>query len=78
MMQVKVNEAKAILPDLMIRAQAGEEIVIAGEGKSGVRLVPVSIATGGQRSFGRFSHMRITGDVLGPLDEDELGHWEGK
>ena len=45
-MQVNMNEAKAILPDLMIRAQAGEEIVIAGAGKSGVELVPVAIATG--------------------------------
>lgn len=77
-MQVKVNEAKTILPDLISRAHAGENVVIAGAGKSGVRLVPVSIATGGQRPFGRFSHMRITGDVLGPLDEDELRHWEGK
>ena len=77
-MRVNVNEAKAILPDLVIRAQAGEEVVIASSGKSGVRLVPVSIATGGQRSFGRFSHMQITGDVLGTLDEDELRHWEGK
>ena len=77
-MQVKVNEAKTILPDLIIRAHAGENVVIAGAGKSGVRLVPVSIATGGRRPFGRFSHMRIAGDVLGPLDENELRHWEGK
>lgn len=45
MTQVNVAEAKAKLSDLLERAVAGEDIVIARNGRPRVRLVPVLVRT---------------------------------
>ncbi len=45
MTQVNVAEAKAKLSDLVERAAAGEDIVIAKNGRPRVRLVPVPVRT---------------------------------
>ena len=42
--QVNMHEAKAQLSQLVARAEAGEEVVIARAGKPAVRLVPVAPA----------------------------------
>ena len=42
MTTVNVHEAKTTLSDLIARAEAGEEIVIARANKPAVRLVPVA------------------------------------
>jgi prevent-host-death family protein len=42
--QVGMHEAKTTLSNLVERAEAGEDIVIARNGKPAVRLVPVSTA----------------------------------
>jgi prevent-host-death family protein len=42
MTQVGMHEAKTTLSQLVERAEAGEEIVIARNGKPAVRLVPVA------------------------------------
>jgi prevent-host-death family protein len=42
MAQVNVHEAKTQLSKLLARVEAGEEIVIARDGKPLARLVPVS------------------------------------
>ncbi len=73
-MQVNVHTAKTTLSDLILRAQAGEEVVIARRGKPAVRLVPV--LEGRARAFGRFRDLAVSGDVLGPLDDEELAAWE--
>jgi prevent-host-death family protein len=41
-MEVNVHEAKSTLSKLIVRAEAGEEVIIARAGKPAVRLVPVS------------------------------------
>ena len=74
-MQVNIHTAKTTLSDLILRAEAGEEIIIARRGKPAVKLVPVS--AGQLRSFGRFRKLKIAGDVLEPLDEAELNAWDG-
>ncbi len=43
MAQVGMHEAKTKLSQLVERAEAGEEIIIARNGKPVVRLVPVSV-----------------------------------
>jgi len=75
-MQVNVHTAKTTLSELILRAEAGEEIVIARRGKPAVRLVPV--AGPKPRSFGRFKDLTVSGDVLAPLDDDELTLWDGE
>jgi prevent-host-death family protein len=48
-----VAEAKAHLPELIERAAAGEEIVLARSGKPQARLVPLAPATKPARKPGR-------------------------
>ncbi len=74
-MKVNVHTAKTTLSDLILRAEAGEDVVIARRGKPAVRLVPVS--EGRDRSFGKFKDLSVSGDILTPLDEEELRAWEG-
>lgn len=73
MKSVNVNEAKAHLSSLLDAALAGEEIVIARNGRPLVRLVPVGdpqprrpgLATG-----------RLTDAFFDPLPPEELDAWE--
>ncbi len=70
---VNVHEAKTHLSRLLERAHAGEEIVIAKNGKPFARLAP--LAADAHREPG---HLRgIGGDLFGPLPEAELEAWEG-
>ena len=77
MTMVSVHEAVPQLARLVDRAFAGEEIVIAKAGVRCVRLVPLQ--TPPPRELGR--HRERDGVVpdsfLHPLDEDELGAWDG-
>ena len=73
-MQVDIHTAKTTLPDLIFRAEAGEDVVIARRGKPAVRLVPVVEGSG--RRFGRFKSLEVVGDVVAPLDDDDLASWE--
>ena len=74
-MQVNIHTAKTTLSDLILRAEAGEDVVIARRGKPAVRLVP--IVEGRSRRFGRFKSLEVVGDVVAPLDDDDLASWEG-
>ncbi len=78
MAQVDVERAKAELPSLLDRAQAGEEIVIARDGRSVARLVPCA-EPGGKRKFGAMKgELVVPDDFFDPLPDDELDLWEGK
>jgi prevent-host-death family protein len=52
-MKVNVYEAKTRLSQLLDRALAGEEVIVARHGKPLVRLVPIAEESG-ERMFGRF------------------------
>ncbi len=78
MTTVPIRQAAAELPDLIARAEAGEEILIAREDGATVRLTPVTQA----------ARARVPGMVKGkydipdafffePLPEDELTRWDG-
>ncbi len=51
-MQANMHEAKSKLSQLVERAEAGEEVVIAKSGKPAVKLVPCK--TDKKRIFGKF------------------------
>lgn len=82
-----MHRAKTELSDLVARAEAGEEIVIARRNKPAVKLVPVEkldnerIRTSRARAFGSLAHLRESMkniDWLEPLPEEELRAWEGE
>lgn len=78
MAQVDVERAKAELPSLLDRAQAGEEIFIARDGRSVARLVPCA-GPEGKRKFGSMKGQLVVPDsFFDPLPDDELDLWEGK
>jgi prevent-host-death family protein len=75
--QINVAEAKAKLSELLDRALAGEEIVIARAGKPLARLVPVNNLA--PRRKGAWRHWKIPDDVfLEPMDPEDLDAAEGK
>ena len=76
MRSVTIHVAKTQLSKLIEAALAGEEVVIAKGDKPVVRLVAIP--------QGRFKLGVLTAGALGngpdflaPMDEDELGPWEG-
>lgn len=77
-MHVNIYEAKARLSELVERAHAGEEVVIARAGKPVARLAPVAPASG-TRSGVRFgglkaARLKLSADFHAPVsDEDLLG-----
>ena len=66
--KANVHEAKTHFSELLERAHAGEEVIIAKAGKPYARLVP--IASGGERQAGAFRG-RIKGDVVGGVGPDD-------
>ena len=74
-MQVNVQTAKATLSELILRAEAGEDVEITRRGQTVARLVAVT--RNQARKFGLFSSMVVKGDVVAPLDDAGLQSWEG-
>ena len=72
---VDIHQAKKRLSQLLAQVEAGEEIVIAHDGKPVARLV--RCRTEGKRQFGAMRG-RITVDdaFFDPLPEAELTAWE--
>jgi len=66
--QANVHEAKTRFSELLERAHAGEEVIIAKAGKPYARLVPV--IESGDREPGAFRG-QIHGDVLGGIGADD-------
>ena len=74
---IGVREAKARLSRLLARAEAGEEIVIARNGKPAARLV--ACKPRGKRQFGALKgKIEIDDSFFDPLPEEELAAWEGR
>lgn len=69
-MQVNVHEAKSSLSRLLVAVEAGEDVVIARDGKPVARLVPVAQPVV-DRSPGWFTGKIVIGDDFDdPLDEE--------
>ena len=71
---VNVAEAKAQLSRLLVAAHAGEEIVLAKNGRPYARLVPIEPVK--RRPLG-FLRMKLPDSFFEPLPEDELAAFEG-
>ena len=73
---VNVHEAKTQLSRLLAQVEAGEEVVIARNGKPVARLV--SVQRRGKRQFGSMKgRIRLDDSFFDPLPEEELAAWEG-
>ncbi len=76
MIRVNVHEAKTNLSRLLAKVEAGEEVIIARNGKPVARLV--SIQKRGKRQFGSMKGLiEIDDRFFDPLPEEELAAWEG-
>lgn len=70
-----ISVAGTHLADLIARAEAGEEVILARDGKPVVRLVPVA---GPHRRPGRLEGRLAVGpEFFEPLPREELMAWEG-
>jgi len=79
--QMDIAEAKAKLSELIARAEAGEQVVIARDGKPVVALAPVEALAQAPRQLGLWDDAgtEIPEDLfLGPDDEIQqaVGLWE--
>jgi prevent-host-death family protein len=69
-MIVNIHAAKTNLSKLIEAAEAGEEVVIARNGKPAVRLAPVAPAPGGMAEEAAVA-------ALSPTDEPKVPSWFG-
>lgn len=72
--QVNLDEVEAQFSQLIDRAHAGEEIIVAKDGKPWARLVPLVTTVG--RHPGLLKGLQIGEAFDGPLPDDELNAWE--
>ncbi|MDE2974064.1 MAG: type II toxin-antitoxin system Phd/YefM family antitoxin [Gemmatimonadota bacterium] len=71
-----VHEAKTHLSRLLVKVEAGEEVVIARSGKPVARLVGYRHRPA--RRFGALKgRLAVDDSFLDPLPEAELAAWEG-
>ncbi len=76
MVQVNVHDAKTYLSRLLVRVEAGEEVVIARNGRPVARLV--SCRPQPRPRFGSWKgRIALDDSFFDPLPEDELAAWEG-
>jgi prevent-host-death family protein len=69
MKPVNIQDAKRWLPELVRRAEAGEEVVITRRNQPAVRLVPVTEPTS-RRCLGALAgQIRLAEDFDAPLDD---------
>ena len=77
MTTVNVHEAKTNLSRLLAQVEAGEEVIIARNGKPVARLV--SCKPKGKPQFGSWKgKIKIDDSFFDPLPEEELKLWEGR
>jgi prevent-host-death family protein len=75
---VNLYEAKTQLSNLVERAAAGEEIIIAKAGKPMARLMPLTRAGPPRKPGGWEGKVWIAEDFDDPLPEDIMAGFEGR
>ncbi|HEX6015315.1 MAG TPA: hypothetical protein VFY87_26655 [Geminicoccaceae bacterium] len=70
--------AKAHLPELVARAEAGEEVVLAHGEKAAVRLVAVPREQPRRRPGRLKGKLSVGPEFFEPLPEEELALWGGR
>ena len=76
MSTVNVHEAKTHLSRLLVRVEAGEEIVIARNGKPVARLVGHQSGARVRRFGVLKGRLTVDDSFFDPLPESELAAWE--
>jgi prevent-host-death family protein len=77
-MKVTIHAAKTTLSQLIERAHAGEEVVIARGDIPVARLVPILEQPSGRRPGTLRGLVKIPDALFEPLPPDELDLWDGK
>ena len=77
MSTVNVHEAKTHLSRLLVRVEAGEEIVIARSGKPVACLVAYHSSRPVRRFGSLRGHLTVDDSFFDSLPESELDAWEG-
>ena len=73
---ITIHAAKTRFSELVRRAEAGEEIIIARGDKLVAKLVPIPPATAPKRQFGRLKGLVALDDAFwDPLPDEELELW---
>jgi len=73
---VTIHTAKTTLSQLIVRAEAGEEIVLARGAQPVARIVPLD-APARKRRFGAYrGQVTVADSFFEPLSEDALKEWE--
>ena len=73
-MLINMHQAKSQLSRLIAAAEAGDDVIIARNGKPAGKLVPLNSS---KFRFGALAHLASTvPDFEDVLDEDELSMWE--
>ena len=71
-----VHIAQNTLPELVARAEAGEEVIITRENQPVARIVALTSAAG-ERQFGAYrGKISVDPAFFDPLPDDELDAWE--
>ncbi|HYP99967.1 MAG TPA: type II toxin-antitoxin system Phd/YefM family antitoxin [Polyangiaceae bacterium] len=73
--QVNIHEAKTQFSQLVDRAHAGEEIIVAKDGEPWARLVPLAAKRPRQPGLLKGLHIDPAFDM--PLPDEELEAWSG-
>lgn len=73
-----MHEAKTHLSQLVVRALAGEEVVIGRNGKPAVRLVPVEETREPRRGGTLAGRIRIAPDFDDPLPPEIQRYFDGE
>ena len=75
-MEVNIHYAKTNLSQLLLKAESGEEIVVARAGKPIVRLVPVQIHEPKKLPAGTLKDVHpVTPDAFYPGLDEEIVRW---
>ncbi len=75
-MKVNTHEAKTQLSKLLVRVQAGEEIIIAKAGEPVARLVPIESNASGRKPGTAQGKVVVTADFDEPLPDELLDELE--
>ena len=76
MVTVNIHEAKTNLSRLLVKVEAGEDVIIARSGTPVARLV--RFQKQGKRQFGSMKgRVKLDDSFFDPLPEEELAAWEG-
>jgi len=73
--QVNIAEAKAKLSELVARAEAGEEVVIARHGRPIVALTPKAPPQTGRRRLGLWKHLNVSVPLSTFEPDPEIEAW---